>query len=76
MRAQPLEVHPAVSLLVGEHEGELAAQLRVELGPEQQRPGEELHGLQLVVREAAQTDRAGSGRAELIGPRQPRGPAA
>ena len=65
VRAQALEVHAAVSLLVGQREREPAAQLGRQLRPAQQRPGEQLHGHQLVVREAAQTGGARARVAEL-----------
>ena len=57
-RLEALDVEPAVALLVGEGDRELVPQLGRQVGPAQQRPGEELDRHELVMSEAREAGRA------------------
>jgi hypothetical protein len=67
---QPIQVQAAVALLLDEGLQQAAAQGARQVGEGEERPGEELHGAQLVVREARQARDARRRVAEGAEPRQ------
>ena len=69
MFREAFEVQPAVELLFVEYAREAVSQLRIERGPAQQPPGEQLDRHQLVVSEAGQAARSRAGVGEHAGPR-------